>query len=374
MKSKTTKPPSPPSTRGTTQRALRSNRGLFDTGTTGKAGFFPVDINTPDVFKVISASNLFTKSDLDGTTADLDDPISIPLDGTGLESLGNDVPLAVDDGNHVTLVEGFPLVSSGVSTELKPDKDSNIAGMEADFLEGFCDLSSFLNGNEGGTESLPDMMEISCLDSQIEDFERLLRKRTAEDAFVEPVPVKAMPTVTTVPSSSPSKNISAIPSKNIRAPSKNNPAPRNNISTILSKNTSHITTISATPSIIIDPNTLVDTDHGAYTCNAKRARVTSATSRLSSTSSETTDLDTSTNSEPSTSKSSSKYAERRRKNNIASRRSRQTRKQKFASMEQRAEELSVTNDRLEQQVVELENLTKIMKKILVGKLSMHNTQ
>ena len=65
----------------------------------------------------------------------------------------------------------------------------------------------------------------------------------------------------------------------------------------------------------------------------------------------------------------SKYIERRNKNNIASRRSRQTRKQKFQDMEVQAEQLEKANEKLQQQVAELEKLTKIMKDILVQKLA-----
>jgi len=301
----TQKRPSHPSK--TAQPTTHINGGLFDTGTIGEAGFFPVDINTPDVFKVLSASTLFTKPD--------DDTICISLDGTGLEHFAGDgVPLVEE--NVVSLEENnvnVPLVSGVVGDVVSAGKDSNTSGMEAGFLEGFCDLSSYLN--EGGTESLPDMMEISCLNGGIEELERLLRKRTATEAFVEPC-------------------------------SPYTPAEADNTN--------------------VTEEFVVNTDHDAYTCNAKQSRLASTTSRLSSTSSE---LDSSFTSEPSTSKDSQKYHERRRKNNIASRRSRQTRKQKFACMEGKAEELEAMNARLEQQAVELESLTKLMKQILVEKLS-----
>ncbi len=60
---------------------------------------------------------------------------------------------------------------------------------------------------------------------------------------------------------------------------------------------------------------------------------------------------------------------RRRKNNIASRRSRETRKQKFVGMEKQAEELEAKNAALRVKVAELERLTKIMKDALVQQLA-----
>ena len=64
-----------------------------------------------------------------------------------------------------------------------------------------------------------------------------------------------------------------------------------------------------------------------------------------------------------------KYRERRRKNNLASKRSRETRKLKFGDMECTARQLEVENDALRTKVEELEMLTKKMKDILVQKLA-----
>ena len=64
-----------------------------------------------------------------------------------------------------------------------------------------------------------------------------------------------------------------------------------------------------------------------------------------------------------------KYRERRVKNNIASKRSRETRKQKFTLMELKAIELEAANEELEKKVTELEGLTKRMKEILVQRLA-----
>ncbi|XP_064612220.1 uncharacterized protein LOC135476201 [Liolophura sinensis] len=71
--------------------------------------------------------------------------------------------------------------------------------------------------------------------------------------------------------------------------------------------------------------------------------------------------------QPSTS-SVDRYKERRRKNNIASRRSREIRKQKFADMETEADNLESENRRLEVKIVEMERLAKEMKAILVKSL------
>ena len=64
-----------------------------------------------------------------------------------------------------------------------------------------------------------------------------------------------------------------------------------------------------------------------------------------------------------------KYRERRDKNNAASRRSRQIRKDKFVKMEVEAEELAVKNDRLRAKIVELEKLAKFMKAELINQMT-----
>jgi len=110
-------------------------------------------------------------------------------------------------------------------------------------------------------------------------------------------------------------------------------------------------------------------DHDDYT--VKRPRVATADSTVEME--EVPRPSTSTSPAPSCSSTSepaaTKYVERRIKNNIASRRSRQTRKQKFVDMEIQAEQLEIANGKLQEQVAELEKLTKVMKDILVQKLA-----
>jgi len=60
---------------------------------------------------------------------------------------------------------------------------------------------------------------------------------------------------------------------------------------------------------------------------------------------------------------------RRIKNNVASRRSRETRKQKFQLMEEEAQDLERRNKELSQKVIELESLAKQMKAVLVKRLA-----
>ncbi|XP_074648776.1 uncharacterized protein LOC141904144 [Tubulanus polymorphus] len=66
---------------------------------------------------------------------------------------------------------------------------------------------------------------------------------------------------------------------------------------------------------------------------------------------------------------STKYVERRIKNNIASRKSRQNRKNKFQLMEQQAVDLETENVRLKRQVKDMEETAKQMKKALVDHLA-----
>lgn len=65
----------------------------------------------------------------------------------------------------------------------------------------------------------------------------------------------------------------------------------------------------------------------------------------------------------------SKYLERRKKNNIASKRSRETRKNKFVEMDEQSLQLEQANEALRARIEELEGLTKRMKEALVAKLS-----
>jgi len=64
-----------------------------------------------------------------------------------------------------------------------------------------------------------------------------------------------------------------------------------------------------------------------------------------------------------------KYRERRDKNNVASRRSRQIRKQKFKEMDKEADILTSANEKLRQKIEELEGLAKIMKAELIKKMT-----
>lgn len=64
-----------------------------------------------------------------------------------------------------------------------------------------------------------------------------------------------------------------------------------------------------------------------------------------------------------------KYLERRKKNNIASKRSRETRKNRFLEMETQANELEGENDKLRDRISKLEKLTQQMKEVLVKRLT-----
>lgn len=66
-----------------------------------------------------------------------------------------------------------------------------------------------------------------------------------------------------------------------------------------------------------------------------------------------------------------KYLERRRKNNIASRRSRELRKRKMETTEQRAQELEAENKALRARVEELERTGRLMKELLLQRLAPH---
>lgn len=64
-----------------------------------------------------------------------------------------------------------------------------------------------------------------------------------------------------------------------------------------------------------------------------------------------------------------KYRERRDKNNEASRRSRQIRKNKFVEMDKEANDLESRNESLRKKIIELEALAKTMKAMLIKKMT-----
>ena len=101
-------------------------------------------------------------------------------------------------------------------------------------------------------------------------------------------------------------------------------------------------------------------DHCGYTSRVKRSRHCSSVSGLSETDSEVGSTAELSRQE--------RYVHRRQKNNVASKRSRETRKQKFVSMEQQAVELEADNERLELKITELEQLAKEMKEILIQRM------
>jgi len=65
----------------------------------------------------------------------------------------------------------------------------------------------------------------------------------------------------------------------------------------------------------------------------------------------------------------SKYLERRKKNNMASKRSREIRKNKFLGMDEEAMKLERSNEELKKRIEQLESLTKRMKEALVARLA-----
>lgn len=101
-----------------------------------------------------------------------------------------------------------------------------------------------------------------------------------------------------------------------------------------------------------DSAPVVNNDHADYTIKSKRMKISSVSED-----------------EISSPSKDEKYRERRHKNNIASRRSREARKMKHYEMEAKAEELEKTNAELRSKVSQLEKLTKEMKDILVAKLA-----
>jgi len=106
--------------------------------------------------------------------------------------------------------------------------------------------------------------------------------------------------------------------------------------------------------------TPANSDHDCYV--SKKSRLVSSCSDSAYTDAENDAI-------PSSSGTVDRYRNRRIKNNIASKRSRETRKQKFGNMEKKAVELEKANAELKQKVELLEQLTKQMKETLVKKLA-----
>lgn len=105
-------------------------------------------------------------------------------------------------------------------------------------------------------------------------------------------------------------------------------------------------------------------DHLGYTLQAKRSKRVVRHSTVD-------DDDYNDDEIPSTSMdgNGNKTAERRIKNNIASKRSREIRKQKFLDQEAEVERLKKANEQLKAQIAEKEKLTERMKAALVKRLA-----
>jgi len=108
-------------------------------------------------------------------------------------------------------------------------------------------------------------------------------------------------------------------------------------------------------------------DHSDYTTKNKR-RKTSHASSLADAAADVAMTTDDTQPCAGTSKDQ-KYLERRRKNNIASKRSRETRKQKHSSLQDQANLLEKQNEALRLKVDQLEKLAKEMKDTLIQKLA-----
>jgi len=112
------------------------------------------------------------------------------------------------------------------------------------------------------------------------------------------------------------------------------------------------------------PSPTSPVDHSDYTLKPrpkKRARTATVTSE--------SDAESVASAATSTMSALEKSTERRIKNNIASKRSRETRKQKFAGMEEEAVRLEKANRELEAKIAQLEAMAKKMKAKLVERMA-----
>lgn len=107
-------------------------------------------------------------------------------------------------------------------------------------------------------------------------------------------------------------------------------------------------------------------DHNYYSMHRKKQRVDDISAFQKTLTSEKQPEQ-----QPQTVKNS-KYFERRKKNNIASKRSRETRKNRFTDMEVQANQLEEENEKLRKRIEKLEELTQQMKEVLVKRLSTNN--
>jgi len=103
-------------------------------------------------------------------------------------------------------------------------------------------------------------------------------------------------------------------------------------------------------------------DHNYSFVNQKRQKFDESTTSESCSGTEAEQL-------PRGAVKTTKYLERRKKNNIASKRSRETRKNRFLEMEVQANELESENDKLRDRIEKLEKLTQQMKEVLVKRLT-----
>ena len=118
-------------------------------------------------------------------------------------------------------------------------------------------------------------------------------------------------------------------------------------------------TVAVVPS---EPLPVANHDHDDYTLKVKRQRYSTASMEES----EGEDAVESSSADVGT---TDKYVERRKKNNLASQRSRRSRKDKFQAMEEKVETLQQANKDLQEKVEMMESLAKALKQHLVTKLA-----
>lgn len=216
---------------------------------------------------------------------------------------------------------------------------------EVDYLDSFMDLSNFLNMDT--EEKVPEN------DALVEAFGQEMTGKLDFSGIL--MSLKEEPDAFTIPSN-----------PEVASPIPNQPLKRKlaEPEVVEEPMIGNVITIE-----LMDTEQVLDSSTSDHDYVVKKPRLVSSYEVETSYEATSPIPVSSTSTIGSTAAPTTKYRERRDKNNAASRRSRQIRKNKYVLMEVEAEELAAKNDKMRSKIAELEKLAKFMKAELIKQMT-----
>lgn len=316
----------------TSRRLPHKICGLFDTGLAGGVDVFATSSNPGGVQSVVLDQSVFSLEDLQ------------PFGPNQQQQQANHpttatVQSAAADSSHFVAKESG-IVGSVPAVDWPADLLDPLGGLDDplgdDSLDAFVNLDTFLLG-----DTFLDECEMP--DQSTEENHQFLNTGPLVEEVKPVIEFRAEPITTPLPQTV-TAPVAAKPCRKRKA-SKKSAAVKTSLFEIPAAST------SSSP------------DHDY---SSKQARLSPPEESVKS-------VQPATSCGPSTSKAAvtteDKQTIRRIKNNVASKRSREQRKAKFAEMDQEADYLTEENERLRGKIAELEKIAKEMKALLVAKMA-----